>query len=103
MSTYIVPNGSAALAVRQALPGDYPAHFAASGYAVVVLGMNIETGTGTLAECVKWDLGHYDSTKGQWEDEPFAVPLLRLVNLPEREKDSLELNPGLASSNAGEI
>lgn len=95
-------NRSAELAVRQALAGDYPAHFAASGYPVVVLGMNINTQTRTLTECVKWDLGHYDSVRGRWQNEPFAIPILRLSDLSESEKDRLELNAGLASSDHDE-
>ncbi len=94
----IKANQSAEVAVRQALTDNYPAHFAASGYPVVVLGMNINTHTRSLTECVKWELGYYHSRKGQWQHEPFAIPLLQLAELSALERQSLTLNEGLASS-----
>ncbi len=97
----IKANQSAVHAVRQALVGDYPAHFAARGGPVVVLGLNIDTQTRTLTECAKWDLGSWDNTRDQWENEPFALPLQHVAALANAEKENLALKVGLVSSGDG--
>ena len=97
----IKANQSTVHAVRQALVGDYPAHFAARGRPVVVLGLNIDTQTRTLTECAKWYLGSWDNTLGQWENEPFTLPLQQVAALADAEKETLVLKAGLVSSYAG--
>ena len=87
-------------AVRQALSGDYPAHFATRGRPVTVFGMNIDTDSRTVTECAKWDLGHYDIQQGCWNHEPFAVSLLQVATLSEAEKTDLAFQPGLVTSTA---
>ena len=85
-------------AVRQALIGDYPAHFATGNRPVAVLGLNIDTGSRAITECAMWDLGRYDIAKGRWDHEPFELPLLRVAISPASEKANLVFQPGLVNS-----
>ncbi len=91
-------NGNAEQAVRQALIGDCPAHFAPGNRPVAVWGLNIDTRARAVTECALWDLGRYNMAQGRWDREPFALPLLYTATAPDTAKANPIFRPGLQVS-----
>lgn len=82
-------NGNAEQAVRQAMARQYASPWQDGSRPVTVLGLNFNSSTRRLANCVKWELGFFVPETQMWNREPFqdiALASLQLLDAADRER-----------------